>query len=100
MPEPLNEAAPQPVIAAPASAKATVPVGPLPLTVAVNDTLAPALDGLGVLVSVVLVTRTETCSPPVPANVGAMFWPGVVVASIVEGRAERGTGRSGSATSG
>jgi hypothetical protein len=47
--------APQPVIVVPPSVKATVPVGAVPATVAVNVTLAPTTDGLAELVSVVVV---------------------------------------------
>jgi hypothetical protein len=50
---PLNVPAAQ--IALPPSVKLTVPVGLLPVTVAVKVTLLPAVAGLGALVSVVVV---------------------------------------------
>ena len=45
----------QPEIALPPSVNATVPVGAVPLTVAVKVTFAPTVDGLAELASVVLV---------------------------------------------
>ena len=48
--EPAGSAtAPQPVIVLPPSVKATLPVGALPVTVAVKLTLAPTSDGLAEL---------------------------------------------------
>src|SRR6266568_5166871 len=55
LPTPLSAAAPQPVSVLPPSVKLTLPVGALPLTVAVKVTLAPTVDGLAELVSVVVV---------------------------------------------
>src|ERR1700719_4139340 len=46
--------APQPASAAPSAVKATLPVGALPITVAVKVTLAPRLDGLAEEVSAVV----------------------------------------------
>ena len=47
--------APQPATVLPASVKFTVPVGAVPVTLAVNVTLAPSVDGFAELVSVVVV---------------------------------------------
>src|SRR5271156_1449019 len=55
LPAPKSGTAPQPLIRAPLSVKPTVPVGALPFTVAVKVTLAPTVDGLDELVTVVLV---------------------------------------------
>src|ERR1022692_138851 len=62
--------APQPVMVLPLSVKATVPVGAVPATVAVNVTLAPTSDGFAELASVVVVgvfppIDTESVSEPV-----------------------------------
>src|SRR6266478_1831175 len=46
--------APQPVSVVPSAVKATLPVGALPVTVAVKVTLAPTNDGLPELASVVV----------------------------------------------
>ena len=54
LPLPMRATAPQPVIDVPPSLKLTLPVGALPATVAVNVTLAPRLDGLAELTSVVV----------------------------------------------
>jgi CDP-diacylglycerol--glycerol-3-phosphate 3-phosphatidyltransferase len=51
----LSGCAPQPAIVVRPSRKATVPVGALPATVAVNVTLVPAVDGLSELTRVVVV---------------------------------------------
>src|SRR6185295_14165800 len=55
LPEPLRTTAPQPATVLPASVKFTVPVGDVPVTLAVNVTLAPSAEGLTELVSVVVV---------------------------------------------
>ena len=55
LPIPLTVAAAQPVMEVPPSLKFTLPVGAVPVTVAVNVTLAPAVDGLSELASVVVV---------------------------------------------
>src|SRR6185312_12356487 len=67
LPEPLRTTAPQPATVLPASVKFTVPVGDVPVTLAVNVTLAPSAEGLTELVSVVVVglpgpTATVTSS--------------------------------------
>src|SRR5438045_2482475 len=52
--------------ALPASLNATLPVGFDPVTLAVNDTLCPATDGLAELASVVVVPAAPpvmTCTP-------------------------------------
>ena len=46
---------PQPVIGVPSAIKAMLPAGAPPVTVAVNVTLVPAVDGLAELASVVVV---------------------------------------------
>ena len=55
LPLPDKLTAVQPLIAPPSDVKATLPVGALPLTVAVNVTLAPEVDGFCELASVVVV---------------------------------------------
>jgi hypothetical protein len=50
-----NVTAPQPLSVVPSAVKATLPVGALPLTVAVKVTLAPANDGLPELARLVLL---------------------------------------------
>src|SRR5208282_460184 len=52
--------APQPLSVVPSAVKATVPVGALPVTVAVKVTLAPTVDGLSELASVVAVASLLT----------------------------------------
>src|ERR1019366_4614065 len=47
--------APQPAIVLPPSAKFTLPVGPLPVTDAVNVTPVPTVDGFSELMSVVVL---------------------------------------------
>src|SRR2546425_9410427 len=55
LPVPAGSAtAPQPVSVFPSAVKATLPVGALPLIVAVKVTLAPRLDGLAEELSVVV----------------------------------------------
>ena len=55
--------APHPLIVVPPSVNATVPVGDVPVTVAVKVTLAPATEGFAELASVVelVVTLLTTC---------------------------------------
>ena len=65
----------QPEIAVPPSVKATVPVGAVPATVAVNVTLAPAFDGLPELVSIVLVLVL----PPIATDTVTLFLIGLPV---------------------
>ena len=55
LPEPLSATAEQPLSELAPSRKFTLPVGALPVTVAVKVTLAPAAEGLSELVSVVVV---------------------------------------------
>jgi hypothetical protein len=55
LPLPVTATALHPLILAPLAVKAIVPVGALPVTVAVNVTLAPAVAGLSELASVVVV---------------------------------------------
>ena len=60
---PLSATALQPLIALPPSVKLTLPVGALPVTVAVKVTLAPTVDGLSELDTVVVVaTAFTTCA--------------------------------------
>ena len=55
--------APQPAIVPPLSVNATVPVGAVPVTVAVKVTLVPTTDGLAELASAVpLVAGLTTCA--------------------------------------
>ena len=62
LPEPLSATAAQPLIELLPSRKFTLPVGALPFTVAVRVTLAPAVDGLRELASVVvLLALLTTC---------------------------------------
>ena len=51
----------QPVIDTPPSVKLTVPVGAVAVTVAVNVTLAPEVDGLSELANVVVLAALTTC---------------------------------------
>ena len=55
LPLPLTVAAAQPLMDVPPSLKFTLPVGAAPVTVAVNETLVPTIDGLSELVSVVVL---------------------------------------------
>ena len=77
LPLPESVTAPQPLIVLPSALKATVPVGALPVTLAVKVTLTPTLDGLSELdtavvlvalftvwVSVLLVEPALAPSPP------------------------------------
>ena len=66
LPVPESTAAPQPPIGVPPSVKLTLPVGALPVTVAVKVTPAPSVDGLSELESVVVVGgRTPQASTSV-----------------------------------
>ena len=56
LPLPLNANAEQPEIDVPPSWKLTLPVGALPVTVAVNVTPVPTVDGLCELAMIVLLT--------------------------------------------
>ena len=56
----LTACAVQPAMALPLLVNPTVPVGALPVTVAVNVTLAPTPDGLSELASVVLLAALLT----------------------------------------
>ncbi len=75
LPVPASATAEQPAIDVPPSLKFTVPVGAAPVTVAVKVTLAPTVDGLSELASVVEVTPWfTTCDkgplldPTLPAS--------------------------------
>src|SRR5271165_545238 len=59
LPEPATATALQPVMAVFPSLKLTLPVGALPVTVAVKVTLAPTVAGLSELASVVVVGANE-----------------------------------------
>src|SRR6266568_3314084 len=62
LPEPVSAGAAQPAIDVPPSRKFTVPVGAVPLTVAVKVTLVPTMDGVSELpIPVVLVTLLTVC---------------------------------------
>ena len=82
-PLPNSEMAEHPASDVPPSVKFTLPVGLVPVTVAVNVTLDPALDGLAELPSVVLVAAppplvTLTVSALDVAPVTMMFTPYVL----------------------
>jgi hypothetical protein len=63
LPEPPSAAAEQPVIDVDPSLKFTVPVGDIPLTVAVKVTLVPTVDGVSdVATPVVLVVALTVCA--------------------------------------
>jgi hypothetical protein len=55
LPEPESATAEQPLIETPPSLKFTVPVGLLPLTVPVNVTLVPTVEGVSDVATLVLV---------------------------------------------
>ena len=55
LPEPVSVTAEQPLMEDPPSLKFTVPVGAAPVTVAVRVRLAPTVEGLSELASVVIV---------------------------------------------
>jgi len=59
LPEPASATALQPAIDEPPSVKLTLPVGAVPVTVAVNVTLAPTGAGLSELVTMVVVGAAE-----------------------------------------
>src|SRR5690348_14506064 len=80
LPLPASAMALQPEIELPPSLKLTVPVGLLPVTVAVKVTLAPAVEGFAALVSVVVVGAapplvTLTVTALALALVTMMFTP-------------------------
>ena len=58
----------QPLSVVPSAVKATLPVGALPVTVAVKVTLAPTTDGLTELDNVVLLAVLTTCDSVVLAE--------------------------------
>ena len=60
LPVPASATAPQPEIEVPPLVKFNVPIGLLPVTVAVNVTLAPTVDGLAELASVVVLAAVLT----------------------------------------
>jgi hypothetical protein len=60
LPPPVRATAPHPVIVVPLLVKSTLPVGATPVTVAVNVTLAPAVDGLSELASAVVLEAFAT----------------------------------------
>ena len=57
---PVKATALQPAIVEPSAVNATVPVGAVPLTVAVNVTLVPTIDGFAELASVVVLAALLT----------------------------------------
>jgi len=62
LPDPVSATALQPEIEVPPSVKLTVPVGLVPVTVAVKVTFAPTVDGLAELANaVLLVAAVTTC---------------------------------------
>ena len=65
LPAPVSAAVAQPAIDAPPSKKLTVPVGEVPVTVAVKVRFAPTVDGLAELPSVLAVWPIlTTCDNP------------------------------------
>ena len=60
LPAPVRASAPQPLMVVPPSVKFRVPVGPLPVTDAVNVTPVPTVDGFAELDKVVVVTALLT----------------------------------------
>ena len=61
MPTPVSATAPQPLMLVPPSVKFTGPVGPFPVTDAVNVTLVPTVDGFAELDTEVAVAALTTC---------------------------------------
>src|SRR5208282_3703176 len=62
LPEPDSAAAPQPLSVVPSAVNPTLPVGALPVTVAVNVTLAPKVEGVNeVATAVVVATLFTVC---------------------------------------
>src|SRR5947207_2034968 len=78
LPEPVSAAAAQPAIDVPPSRIFTVPVGAVPLTVAVKVTLVPTVDGVSELLTpIVLVTLLTVCESAAlvePALVGSPLY--------------------------
>ena len=72
-PEPLRATLEQPEMELPPSVKLTVPVGPKPVTEAVNMTFAPNAAGLDELASVVLLAALLTTCERVPLVELALF---------------------------
>jgi hypothetical protein len=75
LPLPVNATAEQPEIAVPPSLKSMLPVGALPVTVAVSVTLAPTMDGFCELATIVLLAAAvmpwesaELVDAPLPAS--------------------------------
>ena len=66
LPLPVNATAEQPEIDVPPSLKSMLPVGALPVTVAVSVTLAPATVGLAELIRFVVVFATPTTCDSAP----------------------------------
>ena len=84
LPLPASATAPQPVIVVPLSMNATLPVGPVPATVAVNVTFVPNNAGFAVLASVIVAGGAAVQLPataPVPStrNVAAAMHPATIV---------------------
>ena len=69
LPLPTSATALHPAIALPASLKATLPVGVLPVTVAVKLTLAPTVDGFSELASVVVLDGKPVATPQASISV-------------------------------
>src|SRR6476660_2231049 len=71
LPPPDSATAAHPASAVPPSLKLTLPVGPVPLTLAVSTTLVPALAGLAALPSAVVV---GDCAEPSEKAVRLLDW--------------------------
>src|ERR1700693_4901158 len=79
LPAPVSATAAQPAIELPPSVKLTVPVGLLPVTVAVNATLVPTVAGLAELVSVVVVGD----GPPLAVHASTSVMRDQVLSALV-----------------
>ncbi len=75
LPLPPSAAVPQPAMLVPPSVKFTVPVGALPVTDAVNVTLAPTIDGLVPLATPVVVATFALMTCDSDTLLDAVFDP-------------------------
>src|ERR1700687_4832837 len=92
LPTPVSATAPQPLMVVPPSVKFTGPVGPLPVTDAVNVTPVPTVDGFAELDTEVGVAALTTCDndglldaflPPPPEYAAAMVGVPELNAAVV-----------------
>ena len=82
LPDPVSATALQPAIELLLSVKLTVPVGALPVTLAVNATVVPSADGFAELTSVVVVGLPATIATVTSSPVGEAD-PTVIVTPYV-----------------